>query len=507
MPNMNGIETAMQVTETLSEGLKREFKVVIEAADLENRLDAKLDEIKGQVQLKGFRPGKVPKSHLKKTYGKSVMSDVIQETVTETSQKAIEERELKPALQPNIELDGEVEPVIEGTADLAYKLTFEVMPEFDLPDFSALKLSRPVVEVSDEEVDESIARMAEQQQNFEPKDEKAKAEDGDRLTIDFLGKVDDVAFEGGTAEGASLVLGSGQFIPGFEEQLVGAKAGDDVTVNVTFPDEYGAEHLAGKDAVFDVKVKEVAGPVETKIDDEFATQMGLESLDALKEALKGRIGEDYGRISRNRVKRSLLDELDGLLDFELPPTMLEQELEQIIQQAQSEKAHSAEDYDPEQDHDHDHSDVEITDEEKEEYKTIAARRVRLGLLLSEVGTQNEVQVTQDEVNRAIAEQARNFPGQEQQVFQFYTQNQQAQAQIRAPLFEDKVVDYILELASVTDETVTREALLEDPDAPAEDAVEEKKEKPKKKAAAKKKAAPKKKAAAKKKADKKDKDDK
>ena len=507
MPNMNGIETAMQVTETLSEGLKREFKVVIEAADLNNRLDAKLDEIKGQVQLKGFRPGKVPKSHLKKTYGKSVMSDVIQETVTETSQKAIEERELKPALQPNIELDGEVEPVIEGTADLAYKLTFEVMPEFDLPDFSVLKLSRPVVEVSDEEVDESIARMAEQQQNFEPKDEKAKAEDGDRLTIDFLGKVDDVAFEGGTAEGASLVLGSGQFIPGFEEQLVGAKAGDDVTVNVTFPDEYGAEHLAGKDAVFDVKVKEVAGAVETKIDDEFATQMGLESLDALKDALKGRIGEDYGRVSRNRVKRSLLDELDGLLDFELPPTMLEQELEQIIQQAQSEKAHSAEDDDPEQDHDHDHSDVEITDEEKEEYKTIAARRVRLGLLLSEVGTQNEVQVTQDEVNRAIAEQARNFPGQEQQVFQFYTQNQQAQAQIRAPLFEDKVVDYILELAKVTDETVTREALMEDPDAPAEDATEAKEEKPKKKAAAKKKAAPKKKAAAKKKADKKGKDDK
>lgn len=497
----------MQVTETLSEGLKREFTVVIEAADLAGRLDAKLDEIKGQVQLKGFRPGKVPKSHLMKTYGKSVMGDVIQETVGETSQKAIEERELKPALQPNIELEGDVEPVVEGKSDLTYKLTFEIMPDFDLPDFSALTLTRPVVEVSDEEVDESITQMAAQQQNFEPKDEKAKAEDGDRLTIDFLGKVDDVAFEGGTAEGASLVIGSGQFIPGFEEQLVGAKAGDDVTVNVTFPAEYGAEHLAGKDAVFEVKVQEVAGPAETKIDDEFATQMGLESLDALKEALKGRIGEDYGRISRNRVKRSLLDELDGLLDFELPPTMLEQEIEQIIQQAQSEKAHSAEDYDPEQDHDHDHSDIEISDEEKEEFKAIAERRVRLGLLLSEVGTRNEVQVTQDEVNRAIAEQARNFPGQEQQVFQFYTQNQQAQAQIRAPLFEDKVVDYILELAKVTDETVTREALLEDPDAPAEDAVDAKEEKPKKKAAAKKKASTKKKATSKKKDDKKTKDDK
>jgi trigger factor len=478
----------MQVTETLSEGLKREFKVVVEAADLAARLDAKLDEIKGQVQLKGFRPGKVPVAHLKKTYGKSVMTDVIQETVGETSQKAIEERELKPALQPNIELEGEVEPVVDGDADLTYKLTFEIMPDFDLPDFSAISLTRPVVDVSDDEVDEAISRMAEQQQNFEARDEGAKAEDGDRLTIDFVGKIGDDAFEGGTAEGVSLVIGSGQFIPGFEEQLIGAKSGDDVTVNVAFPEEYGAEHLAGKDAVFDVKVQEVAGPADTKIDDDFAKQMGLESLDALKEALKERIGQDYGNVSRNRVKRSLLDALDGLTDFELPPTMLEQEIEQIVQQAQSEKAHGAEDYDAEQDHDHDHSDVEISDEEKEEFKTIAARRVRLGLLLSEVGTKNEITVSQDEVNRAIAEQARNFPGQEQQVFQFYTQNPQAQAQIRAPLFEDKVVDYILELAKVSDETVSREDLLADPDAPAEEATEDK---PKKKAAAKKKTAAKK----------------
>ncbi|MEQ8745223.1 trigger factor [Pyruvatibacter sp.] len=488
----------MQVTETLSEGLKREFKVVVEAAELNTRLDAKLDEIKGQVQLKGFRPGKVPKAHLKKTYGKSVMGDVIQETVGETSQKAIEEKNLKPALQPNIELEGDVEPVIEGTADLAYKLTFEIMPDFDLPDFSSLKLTRPVVEVSDEEIDEALGRMAAQQQSYEPKDDKAKADEGDRLTIDFLGKIDGVPFDGGAAEGASLVIGSGQFIPGFEEQLKGAKKGDEVLVKVTFPEEYGAENLAGKDAEFDVTVQEVAGPAETKIDDEFAKQMGLESLDALKEALKGRMGEDYARISRSRVKRSLLDELDGITDFELPPTMLEQELEQIIQQAQSEKAHSAEDYDPEHDHDHDHSDVEITDEERDEYKTIAGRRVRLGLLLSEVGSRNEITVTQEEVNRAIAEQARNYPGQEQQVFQFYTQNQQAQAQLRAPLFEDKVVDYILELAKVTDEKVTREALLEDPDAPAEDAVDAKDDKPKKKkAAAKKKTATKKKDAKKK----------
>ncbi len=500
----------MQVTETLSEGLKREFKVVVEAAELNARLDAKLDEIKGQVQLKGFRPGKVPKAHLKKTYGKSVMGDVIQETVGETSQKAIEERELKPALQPNIELEGEIEQVIEGAADLAYKLTFEVMPNFDLPDFSAISLTRPVVEVSEEEVDEAMQRIAEQQQNFEPKGDGAKAEEGDSLKIDFLGKVDGVAFEGGTAEGATLVIGSGQFIPGFEEQLTGAKVGDEVLVKVTFPAEYGAEHLAGKDAEFDVKVQEISAPAKTEINEDFAKQMGLESLDALKDALKGRIGEDYTRVSRARVKRSLLDKLDALEDFELPPTMLEQEIEQIIQQAQSEKAHGADDYDAEHDHDHDHSDVEISDEERAEFKTIAERRVRLGLLLSEVGARNEIQVTQEEVNRAIAEQARNFPGQEQQVFQFYTQNQQAQAQIRAPLFEEKVVDYILELAKVTDEPVTREALLEDPDAPAEEALGGGSDKkPAKKAAAKKTAAKKtaaKKTTTKKKAAAKKKDD-
>ncbi len=475
----------MQVTETLSEGLKREFKVVIEASELNKRLDAKLDEIKGQVQLKGFRPGKVPVSHLKKTYGKSVMGDVIQETVGETSQKAIEERELKPALQPNIELDGEIEPVIEGKADLAYKLSFEIMPEFDMPDFSKIELVRPVVEVSDEEVDEAISRMAEQQQNFEPKKDGAKAEEGDSLQIDFVGKIDGEAFEGGTAEGVSLVIGSGQFIPGFEEQLTGAKKGDDVVVKVTFPEEYGAEHLAGKEAEFDVKVQEVSAPAAVKIDDDFAKQLGLDSLDALKDALRERIGQDYGRISRSRVKRSLLDKLDELETFELPPTMLEQEYEQILSQAQSEKAHDAEDYDPAHDHDHDHSDVEIPEEEKEEYRRIAARRVRLGLLLSEVGSRNEISVTQDELTRAIAEQARNFPGQEQQVFQYFQQNPQAQAQVRAPLFEDKVVDYILELAKVKDETVTREALLEDPEAPAEDAVAASEGGAKKKTAAKK----------------------
>jgi len=458
----------MQVTETLNEGLKREFKVVVEAAELNTRLDTKLNEIKGQVHLKGFRPGKVPVAHLKKTYGKSVMGDIIQETVGETSQKVIEERDLKPALQPNIELEGDMEPVIEGGANLAYKLVFEIMPDFDLPDFATLTLTRPVVDVSEEEVDEALGRMAEQQRSFEPKGEGAAAEDGDSLTIDFVGRVDGETFDGGSAEGVTLVIGAGQFIPGFEEQLTGAKAGDEVVVKVTFPDDYGAEHLAGKDAAFDVTVTEVSAPVETQIDDAFAKQMGLDSLDALKEALKSRIGEDYARVSRARLKRSLLDALDKITEFELPPTMLDQELEQIVTQAQSDKARAAEDYDPEQDQDH--SDVEITDAEKEEFRAIAARRVSLGLLMSEVGSRNNITVAQEDVNRAIAQQARNFPGQEQQVYKFYSENQQAQAQIRAPLFEDKVVDYILELAKVTDETVTREALMADPDGPAEDAL-------------------------------------
>ena len=461
----------MHVTETLSEGLKREFKVVIGADELNARLDAKLDEIKGQIQLKGFRPGKVPVAYLKKTYGKSVMGDVIQETVGETSQKAIEERDLKPALQPNIELEGEMDRVIEGKADLAYKLSLEVMPSFDLPDFSRVELVRPVAEVADAEVDEAIDGMAEQQRSYEPKGEGAEAADDDSLLIDFVGKVDGEAFEGGTAEGVTLVIGSGQFIPGFEEQLKGAKAGDEVVVKVTFPEDYGAEHLAGKNAEFDVTVKEVNAPVQTRVDDEFAKRLGLDSLEALRTAMRERIAADYGRVSRTRLKRSLLDRLDEAVDFDLPPTLLEQEFSQILRQAQSEKAHGAEDYDPAEDHDHDHSDVEIPEEEQEDLRRIAGRRVRLGLLLAEVGARNEISVSQEELGRAIAAQARNFPGQEQQVYRYFTQNPEAQAQIRAPLFEDKVVDYILELAKVTDRTVGREALLSEPDEPAEQALE------------------------------------
>ncbi|MDX5365439.1 MAG: trigger factor, partial [Alphaproteobacteria bacterium] len=303
------MDWTMQVTVTNADGLKRELKVQVPARDLEAKLGAKLDELKNQVRLKGFRPGKVPLSHLRKTFGKQVMGEVIQETVGESTQKAIEGESLRPAFQPSIDLEGEIQDVIDGKSDLTFKMSFEVIPTFDLADFSKVSLERLTADVKDEEIDEALKRLAENQKNFEARAEGAKAETGDLLTIDFVGKIDGVAFDGGSAEDANLELGSGRFIPGFEEQLVGAKVGDDVEVKVTFPAEYGAEHLAGKDAVFDVKVKEVKAPAEVKVDDEFAKRFGLESLEKLREALSEQMKSDYARMSRQHLKRAMLDKL------------------------------------------------------------------------------------------------------------------------------------------------------------------------------------------------------
>lgn len=308
----------MQVTVTNADGLKRELKIEVPAGELEEKLGSKLEELKNQVRLKGFRPGKVPMSHLRKTYGKQVMSEVIQETVGESSQKALEEQELRPAYQPNIDLEGEVEQVMEGNADLAYKMTFEIVPAIELADFSKISIEKPVAEVTDEEVQDSLKRLAENQKNFEARAEGEAAENGDQLIIDFIGKIDGEAFEGGSAEGAAIELGAGQFIPGFEEQLVGAKAGDAVDVKVTFPADYGAEHLAGKDAVFEVNVQEVKAPAEVTIDDEFAKRFGLDDLAKLKEILTEQIKADFDRMSHQHLKRAMLDKLDELHDFELP---------------------------------------------------------------------------------------------------------------------------------------------------------------------------------------------
>ena len=449
----------MQVTVTNADGLKRELKIQVPAQDLESKLGAKLEEMKGQVRLKGFRPGKVPVSHLRKTFGKQIMGEIIQETVGESSQQAIQDEALRPAFQPSIDLEGEIQDVIDGKADLTFKVSFEVIPPFEIADFSKVTLERLTAEVSDADVDEALKRLAENQKNFEARAEGAKAEEGDLLTLDFVGKIDGEAFEGGSAEDANLEIGSGRFIPGFEEQLVGTAAGDEVEVKVTFPADYGAEHLAGKDAVFEVKVKEVKAPAEVKVDDEFATRFGIESLEKLREALTEQMKSDYSRMSRQHLKRAMLDRLDEVHDFELPPTMVEQEFNQIWQQFEHELQHQNKTV----------ADLDEPEEEvRAEYRKIAERRVRLGLVLAEVGEKNSITVTEQELNQALAERARQFPGQERQLYQFFQQNPQAIQELRAPIFEDKVVDFIAELATVTDKVVSREELFTDPDADEHD---------------------------------------
>ena len=439
----------MEVIEQSAEGLAREFKVKVDAAELDRRLTAKLEEMKGQVSLKGFRPGKAPVSFLKKRFGKDVMGDIVQEVLGETTEKALGERDLKPATQPKIDFANDLENIAKGGVDLEYTMSVEVLPEVTPADLSGLKLSRMTADVADETVTERLEMIAEQQTSYEARKDSEKAEDGDALTIDFVGRIDGEEFDGGKGEDSRLVLGSNTFIPGFEDQLVGAKTGDEVTVKVTFPEDYGVEHLTGKDAEFSVEVKEVAAPVKQEINDELATRVGLADLDALKKAVTESIENEYKQMSRTHVKRALLDELDKLHSFDLPPSMVEQEFTQIWSQVEQAGL--------------DDEDKEKPEEEvKAEYRKIAERRVRLGLVLAEIGTKNNVTVPQEEITRAVSEQARQFPGQEQQVFEFYQKNPEALAQIRAPLFEDRVIDFILELADVTDEKVTPEKLAEDP---------------------------------------------
>lgn len=445
----------MQVTETLSDGLKRGLKITIPASELESKMMEKLVEIKDQVRINGFRPGKVPLAHLKKTYGRSVMADIVQETVTQSSQAALEERKERPAMQPSIEMtedQDEANEILDGKRDLDLDVSYELMPEFEVGDLSGITIEKPVVEVTDEEVTEQMEQIGSQSRPYEEK--KGKAKDGDRITMSYLGKVDGEAFEGGGDENGQLVLGSGQFIPGFEEQLVGKKAGDETVVKVTFPEEYQAAHLAGKEAEFDVVVKEVAAPGELVIDDDFAKNLGLEGLDNLKEIIKSQIDGQYAGASRQKVKRQLLDQLDEKYDFELPPTMLSQEFDGIWGQVEKEMEEAGTSFE----------DNDTTEEQaREDYSKIAQRRVRLGLVLAEIGDSKEIQVTEDELRNAVMQQASQFPGQEKEVFEFYQKNTEQLAGLRAPIFEEKVVDYILELATVTEKTVTKDELLAEDD--------------------------------------------
>ncbi|WP_025899031.1 trigger factor [Sneathiella glossodoripedis] len=465
----------MQVTQTSSEGLKRDFTVVVEAAEIEGKVTEKLVEVGAQVRLPGFRPGKVPMNILRQRFGRNVMGEILEGTVNEASQSVLNDNDLRPAQQPKIEITK-----FDEGQDLEFTIEVEVMPDFEPGDFSKLKLEKQVAEVEDSKVDEALEQIAGSQKNFKKVARNRKAKEGDALLIDFVGKVDGEAFEGGSAEGHQLELGSGQFIPGFEEQLIGHKGGEEVDVTVTFPENYGAEHLAGKEAVFTVTIHEVQEAADVEINDEFATKLGLESLDALKENIKNRIQEDYNQLSRQTLKRSMLDALADMHDFEVPPGMAEAEFNSIWEQFEKELERTGEKLE-----DQDQSEEEL----RAEYQAIAERRVRLGLVLAEVGRLNNIDVTNEEVQQAMLAQARNYPGQEQQVFQMFQQNPEMQNSLRAPIFEDKVVDFIAELATVTEKKVSFEELTADP--------EEAEAKPKKKAAAKKKAAPKKKAAAKK----------
>jgi trigger factor len=448
----------MQVTETVSDGLKREFKVVVPATDLASKVDARLDQIKTQVRINGFRPGKVPVTHLKKLYGRAVMAETIEAAVRDANAQIVTERGFKLVRDPKVTLPEEkdaVEQVIEGKSDLAYTVAIEILPPIELADFKGIQLERLNAEVAESEVDEAVARIAEQSRPFAARPEGGKAESGDRVVIDFTGKMDGTPFEGGTGGDVTVHLGSGTFIPGFEDQLVGVAAGEKRTVNVTFPQVYPAAQLAGKNAEFDVTVKAIEAPQAVTVDDEFAKSLGLESLAKLREMVKERLTREHAGMSRQRVKRKLLDELDARHKFEPPPSLVEDEFNNVwktvLDDLQSRKR-TFED--------------EGTTEEKakEEYRGIAERRVRLGLVIAEIGERNNIKVTDEEISRAVMERARQVPGREQEVWNFYRNNPDALASLRAPIFEDKVIDFILELASITEKTVTREELYKDDEA-------------------------------------------
>ena len=444
----------MQITQTVSEDLHRQFTVTYPASELDSRVTKRLEEMKPKVNLKGFRPGKAPVSFLKKQFGKSVMGEIIQQAVDEGSQKAINDNQLKPALTPRIEPVGDVQQVVEGKADLTFTVIVNLMPDFQTADVTQLQVEKLVADLSDAEVDEALARLAKQSRNFVVRPQGEPAQKDDTVLIDFVGSIDGTEFEGGKGDAFNLTLGSNQFIPGFEDQLIGAKAGDQREVKVTFPAEYHAAELAGKDALFAVTIKEVKAPEESKVDDALARKLGLEDLATLRQRVRDQLKADYAQASRVHLKRRILDALDVVHSFALPPAMVESEFQSIWAQVEAELKREGK------------TAAEEGGSEEElraEYRRIAERRVRLGLVLGKIGEQNGITVSGEEVQRAIMAKARQFPGQEQQVFQLYSQNLQAQAEIRAPLFEDKVVDFIAELAQITEKKVDKETLFKDPD--------------------------------------------
>ena len=445
----------MNITETNEEGLRRQLKVVVGADELERRLSARLDELKDRVKLRGFRPGHVPKAHLRKVYGRSVMAEVVQQAVADTSREAITQRQERPAFQPTIALpedETEIDKIFTGSADLAYTMSFEVLPKFDVMDFSKIEVEKPTAGVAQTDIDTSLERLAAANPRYAPKE--SAATDGDRLTIDFKGTIGGEPFSGGNAEDAQVMLGGRNFIPGFEEGLADAKAGEERVVEATFPEHYPEASLAGKQARFDIKIKEVASSETPALDEAFATGLGFDSLEVLRGTVKQRLEQDRVAASRLKLKRALLDKLNATYTFDLPPTLVDNEFQAIWGKVTGDLERAKRSFED-----------EGTTEEKAraEYQDIAARRVRLGLILSEVGTRNKIEVTDDEVNRALLERIKQFPGQERKVYDFYRSNPQMLTELRAPIFEDKVIDFITELAHVREKPVTAEELYADVD--------------------------------------------
>lgn len=447
----------MQVTETLNEGLKREITISIPSTEMIEKRDERLVDLKDKVKINGFRPGKVPLAHITKLYGKSAMGEIVNETIDEQTKKILAERAEKAAQQPKVvmtEDEAEAEEILDGKKDFEFKVAYEVIPPFEVADFKSLKIERPVVEVSDEEINEQVERIAENNLTYETK--KGKAAKKDRVTMDYLGKIDGEPFDGGADQGATLVLGSNTFIPGFEDQLIGTKAGDETEVKVSFPEDYAAAHLAGKEAVFEVTVQEVAKPGKVEINDELAKGLGLDDLDKLKEVVKGQIESQYGGQTRQKVKRQLLDQLDEQHQFDLPEGMVEQEFNNIWNQITQDLEQAGKSFE----------DEDTTEEKaREDYMKLAKRRVRLGLVLAEIGEDAKIEVTESEMQTALMQQVQQYPGQEQQIYDFFRNNPDAVGGLRAPIFEEKVVDHILENAEVTDKTVTKEELMKEDELP------------------------------------------
>jgi trigger factor len=445
----------MQVTETLSEGLKREYKVVVPAAELDAKVNQRLDDLKGRVRINGFRPGKVPVAHLKRMYGRSAMAEVIEATVRDTNNQIVSERGFKLAADPKVTLPTEesaIEQLIEGKSDLNYTMALEIVPPITLGDFKTIKLTKLTADVAQTEVEEGIKNIADQNRPYTPRPQGEKAAKDDRITISFAGTIDGKPFEGGTGDDAVVLIGSNTFIPGFEDQLIGITTGETRTLKVTFPAHYMKEDLAGKNAEFVVTAKSIEAPGTVTIDDEFAKALGLESIEKLRDAVKDRITREHASMSRQKIKRALLDELDKMHKFDPPPTLVEEEFDRVwksvLQELENERKTFADENTTE-------------DKAKAEYRAIAERRVRLGLVLAEIGEKNNITVTEDELSRAVMDRARQFAGQEQRVWDYYRQNPQAVAALRAPIFEEKVVDFLLELASVKDSKVSREELYKD----------------------------------------------